>query len=364
MSQSDFGNLSSPLSGTALINTYLEPWRDALHSCHKGNSRPSYAVAGTIWINDTTTPWILNCYEGADDISLGTINPSTNLFTPANAAPTASLDMPQNFRLTLTTGVPVTTADVTGATTIYCTPYKGNRIALYDGSTWNIRSSAQFSLALGTLTSGKPYDVFCYDNAGTPTLEFLVWTNDTTRATALAYQDGVLVKSGATTRRYLGTFYTTATTTTEDSQAKRYLYNYYHRVSKDMLRLESTASWTYTTAVVRQANASTSNQLNFLIGVAEDAVIAQLKVAAENTTVGVEITSGISLDSTSTIASGANSEDLIKVANSRSTFNSNYVGIPAAGRHFLSWNEYSVATGTTTWYGSAGRAALRGVVLV
>ena len=31
----------------------------------------------------------------------------------------------QDFRLTLTTAVPVTTADVTGATTVYCTPYKG-----------------------------------------------------------------------------------------------------------------------------------------------------------------------------------------------------------------------------------------------
>jgi hypothetical protein len=139
-----------------------------------------------------------------------------------------------DFRLTLTTAVPVTTSDVTGATTIYCTPFNGNSIALYDGTNWNLRQSAEFSIALGTLTSGKPYDVFCYDNSGTPTLELLAWTNDTTRATALTRQDGILCKSGALTRRYLGSFYTTSTTTTEDSFVKRYLFNYYNRVEKPL----------------------------------------------------------------------------------------------------------------------------------
>ncbi len=43
------------------------------------------------------------------------------------------------------------------------------------------------------------------DSSGTPTLEALVWTNDTTRATALVRQDGVWSKTGALTRRYLGT---------------------------------------------------------------------------------------------------------------------------------------------------------------
>src|ERR1051325_5536196 len=81
-------------------------------------------------------------------------------------------------RLTLTTAVPVTTSDVTGAGTIYLTPYKGNQIWLYDGSAqWNLFNLTEISLAL-TLTSGKPYDIFCFDSSGTPTLESLVWTND------------------------------------------------------------------------------------------------------------------------------------------------------------------------------------------
>ena len=135
-------------------------------------------------------------------------------------------------RLTLTSGTPVTPADVTGATNIYFAPYTGNRIALYDGSSaWNIRTFTQITIALGTLTDAKPYDLFAYDNSGTVTFDSpVVWTNDTTRATALTTQDGVLVKTGATTRRYIGTIYTTATTTTEDSFSQRYLWNYYNRV--------------------------------------------------------------------------------------------------------------------------------------
>src|SRR3972149_4877028 len=93
-------------------------------------------------------------------------------------------------RLTLTSGTPVTTADVTAATSIYFTPYIGDRIAIYDGTRWRLYLFAELTLALGTLTAALPYDVFIYDNAGTLTLEALAWTNGTTRATALVRQKG------------------------------------------------------------------------------------------------------------------------------------------------------------------------------
>lgn len=258
-----------------------------------------------------------------------------------------------NFRLTLTSGTPVTTSDVTGATTIYCTPYNGNRIALYDGTNWQLRSSAEFSLALGTLTSGKPYDVFCYDNAGTPTLEFLVWTNDTTRATALVYQDGVLSKTGALTRRYMGTFYTTATTTTEDSKANRYLWNYYNRCTRSMRRVDTTASWNYTLLTYRQARADTANQLNFIAGYSEDAVQASLIQAARNDTGVASAYVNIGLDSTTTAASDttATLSNLVTAVGYWQV-SANYSGYPGAGKHSLVWLEKSDPTGTTIWYGT------------
>lgn len=264
----------------------------------------------------------------------------------------------QEFRLTLTSGLPITVSDVTSATTIYCTPYKGDSIALYDGGAWNVRTSTEFSLALGTLTSGKPYDIFCYDNSGTPTLESLAWTNSTTRATALAYQNGILVKSGDPTRRYLGSFYTTSTTTTEDSSAKRNLWNYYHRVARTMRVNESSTGWNYTTATWRQANANSANQLEVMVGVAEDALDARTYCRVSNSNVNVAVRSGMGIDSTSAV-----SADCIVGGwySQSSTVNmavySSLKTILSAGRHAITWLEYSAATGTTTCYASNADAS-------
>jgi hypothetical protein len=94
-------------------------------------------------------------------------------------------------RLTLETGVPVSTTDQTGKTTVYLTPVTGTRLALYNGTAWGLYSlAADKSVALGTLTSDKFYDVFAYDSSGTVTLELsAAWTNDTTRADALTTQE-------------------------------------------------------------------------------------------------------------------------------------------------------------------------------
>jgi hypothetical protein len=258
-------------------------------------------------------------------------------------------------RLTLTSGTPVTTADVTAAGTIYFAPFRGSKLALYDGSAnWKAYNFTELSLAL-TLSSGKPYDVFVYDNSGTPTLETLVWTNDTTRATALTTQNGVLVKTGATTRRYLGTIYSSGVNTTEDSFSKRFVWNYYNRVTRPMRVLEATDSWNYTTATIRQANGAAGNQLDFVVGVSESAVSAHVAAMAQNTNIPVEVDVMIGLDSTSAIASGCiNSIGLSQVANVPLTLTASWTGYPGVGRHFLTWLEYSAATGTTTWLGDNG----------
>jgi hypothetical protein len=263
-----------------------------------------------------------------------------------------------DFRLSLTSGTPVTTADVTAATTIYCVPYKGNRISLYSGTEWLSYTSAQFSLALGTLTSGKPYDVFAYINAGVPTLEFLVWTDDTTRATALAYQDGVLVKSGDATRRYLGSFYTTSSTQTEDSKEKRYLFNYYHQVLRDLRRRETTATWTYQTATSRIANNNAANIVSVLVGVDESAISINLSAVAQNAN-NIKVYAGIGVDSTTTAVNGGDGVCFNGLA---AIARAHYNGRPGIGRHYFSWLECSQASGTTTWYGATAPAP-QGVVV-
>lgn len=265
-------------------------------------------------------------------------------------------------RLTLTTAVPVTTADVTAAASVYFTPYKGNRVALYDGSNWALYTFTELTLALGTISSGKPYDVFLYNNTGTLTLELLAWTNDTTRATALTTQNGVLVKTGATTRRYLGTFYTTSTTTTEDSAAKRLLWNYYNRVLRTLNVTEATASWTYSTAVYRQANAAVANQVAVVVGVAEAVVELSLLAIARNNNAGVSLGVAIGEDSTTTPITGS-LRGLVTtpVAAYQVTPTASARKFPAVGYHYYAWLEYSVATVTSTWI-SASSTDVAGLV--
>lgn len=291
--------------------------------------------------------------SGLSQVGYGLISAKDHSLPAVGAAQT------NGFRLTLTSGQPVTTADVSAASTLYACPYKGNEIALYTaGGYWSLYETEQFSLALSGLVSDRPYDVFCHADGGSPALEVLAWTNDTSRATALSYQDGVLVKSGDATRRYLGTFYTTSATTTEDSAAKRYLWNYYHRVRRSMRNVpENTASWTYTTSGFRQARASTSNQLNFVIGVAEDGVQARVLASAQNTSAGAGFSVAVGLNSTIAMASGCLASTSASATTSLNTsVQAHWTDVPAAGRHFLAWLETSDATGTTTWYGTAGLA--------
>jgi len=266
-------------------------------------------------------------------------------------------------RLTLITGIPVTTGDVTAATTLYYTPYVGNVIPLPDGSgNWAAIAFSEISIAVPATTS-QMYDVFVFNNSGTATLELLAWTNDTKRATAFVLSNGRLVKSGAATRLYVGSFRTTTVSgQTEDSGRLRYVWNYYNRRSRAFLRQESTATWTYTNAVLRQANANTLNQVEAVIGVAEDVVDVRLAAWSQNTNTGVQIINVIGIDSISVAATLNESLYLVSAVNTNQTQLVLYASVPAIGRHFWAWLEASSAVGTTTWIG-AGGGGLFGTIL-
>ena len=185
-------------------------------------------------------------------------------------------------RLTTETAVPVSSSDRTSQSTIYFTPYIGKHISLYSGSGWVDIELAEISLALSGLTSGKNYDVFVNYNSGSPSLALsAAWTNDTTRADALARQDGVWVKSGTPTYLYVGTIRTTSTTATEDSAQNRFVWNNYNRVNR-RLDVYATGNWTYGTTTFRELNGSTAYRIGMVIGLAEDAVNANVSLLTLN----------------------------------------------------------------------------------
>ena len=262
-------------------------------------------------------------------------------------------------RISVTSGTAIPDADVTAATSVYFVPYQGNRCAVYDGTAnWVIKTFTELSLSLGSDSINSNFDIFLYNNAGTLALERLAWTNDTARATALALQDGNYVKSGQTTRRYLGTYRTTSTLgQTEDSLNKRFVWNNMHRVRRPVRRLETTDSWAYSTATWRVVNNTTSNQINVVVGGAETTIDLTALAIAENTTGGATIYTGIGEDSVTTptglIAGQVMSKTDVPFHNVMPLSR-----VVPVGYHYYAWLERAVASGTTTWYGDQGATSL------
>jgi len=258
-------------------------------------------------------------------------------------------------RLTLTTATAITTSDVTAAGTLYYTPYIHNIIGLYDGtSVWNYHTFTERSLSL-TLTSGKNYDVFLYNNSGTLTLELsAAWTNDTTRADALTTQDGVTVKSGATTRRWLGTIRASGANTTEDSKAKRFVWNAYNRVARPILYQEATNSWTYNSATVRAWNNNTTPMIEIVVGNYEPvtvlAIIQVYNAAFQQVVIGV----GVSSTTTNSAKVFGGNPDNGKYGQAQG-YLEEYL---APGYSYLQALEANQAAGNTTFYGDGGAATV------
>ena len=284
-----------------------------------------------------------------------TDNVQSTAYSAAQATITSTCDV----RLTLTSSTPVTTSDVTGATTVYATPYKGNKCALYDGANWNVRTFAELSLTLGADAANSNYDVWLYDNAGVVTIERLVWTNATTRATAVVLQDGILSKSGALTRRYIGTYRTTNIAgTTEDSRFRRYVWNYLHKATRPMRGVDTVGSWTYSTLTYRQANASTLLQLNLVTGVLESSLAVHVRTMATNSGTGVLAYLAVGEDTTVTpLASGCQvATQALVTSNSDFSLSTTCQIAPPLGYHYYAWLEQATASGTTTWTGNGGGA--------
>jgi len=263
-------------------------------------------------------------------------------------------------RLTLTTAVPVTTSDVIGATTVYFTPYNGNRVRIYDGTRWKMYSFTERSLALGTLTSGRPYDVFIYDNAGTLTLEFTAWTSDTARATALTTQDGVLVKSGSTTRLYLGTFRTTSTTATEDSTARRLLVNYYNQVPGRLYSFDNTNSWNSSASAFEAwgtgGSGSTTDGITrvaALFPIGDEYIDIEFHGWASHSGAGNPAGVGIGLDSTTVNSAPITVPEISATAGTQGVAMAAMKGYPGIGYHFLQMLQRPFGA-TSSFYGDNG----------
>ncbi len=255
-----------------------------------------------------------------------------------------------NGRLTLSTGIPIPSTDISSSAAVYFTPYKGNRVSLYvPNYGWRVYTFSEISLDISSFDAGKPYDIFLYDDTGTLTLEGVTWSNATLRATALVLQDGVYVKQNALDHLYLGTIYMTGAGTSADSLLKRCCWNNYNRVYRQFTIKELTDSWTYAVAAWRKLNNSSSNKVEFVIGLSEEPVYLLWGFSMAN-----------SAGNSACVAAGLDSESVpTPFLNGLSQGTSNqfqmgaYNGFPGIGYHYLQLLEY-ISAGTETFYGDAG----------
>lgn len=209
---------------------------------------------------DETYSWVeidMNKYHNADAaahaaafaVQLAAHNANTAVHAEAiaNALPHVC-----QGRLTLVSGGPVPVDDVSNASTLYLTPYGGNKIMLYNGVMWMPRTFDEISLDLAPdgeeLAANTNFDIFAYwdDETTTVALEAVAWAGNVNRTTAIICQKGIKVKSDNPTRLYIGTIRTTATAgKTSNSSIQRFVWNNYNQTPTLLQTYNTNTSFTW-----------------------------------------------------------------------------------------------------------------------
>lgn len=258
-------------------------------------------------------------------------------------------------RLSLSSTVPVPMSDLTTSSSIYFLPYNGNQMTLYNGTNWDLFTFP--AVSINSASGSGTYDIFAYNNSGTLTLAQVAWTNATTRATALATLNGILVSSSDSTRRYLGT-YTVVSSVVSDTLKNRNIWNYYNRALRKIKVTDSTLSWTYGTATWRVANNNSANVANVVVGWQDSYIDLRLSVFSVPDSTNLQLGSnGLGYDSlTATPIS-----DLAGRFGAQGMQDSGAATLIHAtdiGQHYYAWLEYveTAGVGLTSYGGlSAGR---------
>lgn len=317
--------------------------------------------------------------------------------------PSFDFPLPPPGRITLTTGVGVTSSDVTGATTIYYNAMGGRVLPVYNGSAWyNIDVSTDLSCALdadtghtGYQQSGKNHDVWGAYVSGTtyfgtgPTWDAgAVAGSNTARGTGAASTEiewfqGMPVNKNSMVLRHgsasgntvtvparqallLGTIRMTANGVTEDSFAKRFVSNAFNAVPRPMRAVDATSTWAYSTATWRQANAATANQLAYVQTLPGRPLSATVTVMVNSSTGTARLCAAhIGIDSTTAPSNATYNAVQADSAKFLPSFAA-YRGFPGIGSHTAVWLEIGAGTDTQTWSGSSsfGTSGIMGETLL
>jgi len=148
-----------------------------------------------------------------------------------------------NARLTVVSGIPVPTDDVS-TTKIYLTPYKGNTIDFYNlsNTNWERLTFSEVSTSIPTTTI--VHDVFAFASSGAVIIETVAWATNTSRSASLSVVSGMLVKT-SDNHLYVGSIFPASSGVISDTASTRTVFNYWNQVDRPMACYGTTASWTY-----------------------------------------------------------------------------------------------------------------------
>jgi len=180
MSQYDFGTIDPYVVDGVQLADMLNNWRDAIHSWHRSGTRPSYAVPGMMWINDSggASNWVVNVYLGGSvgDKPLFNYNTTTGAITWAAPVPAvdnfimttgANLVVPANsFASIFITGASPTVVQNNGAPVTH-DPATGS-FTVAKAGTFDISLNAYIESASGTATLSLQLQVL---RSGSPLLD-------------------------------------------------------------------------------------------------------------------------------------------------------------------------------------------------
>lgn len=309
-----------------------------------------------------------------------------NLFTISGASPIGGSEG-AGGRLTLTTALPVmnSATPVLGATSIFYTPYQGDQVACYNGTTWKRFTFTELTNVTTATTVGSAgplavantsnYDLFVWDTslgataAGTLALtRGPVWTSATARSagTVLVMQNGVLVNAVAITNgpaikcgRYVGTIHSNGTASVDWQYGAvaadwtpglHGVWNMYNRVEVAGFLGDTAGSWTYNSATVHQVNGKTGARVDAVFGQNDDAMFAGYVTRSSNPASAVAAVIGVGLDTTVAFSGvtgvGSNASSAIGFLSSE------YNGLPGLGFHSITANEACSAVAVVGFFGS------------
>jgi hypothetical protein len=351
-----------------------------------GSGNPNGNVAGTAGSSGVLPTGYWDYTNAIEYRCTTTGNAATAVWTALNASSAIpTVIAPQGY-LTATSGTPIITSDVVAGTAVYYTPFVGNLVPIYNGSSMIPTTFTELTLTLvAQHLASQIYDVFVFSDDGVPTLVTgPAWTTPTagsgargtgSSTTELTRLNGYWVnavqisaRNGSTTytiaanqATYVGSIFMDGTNgqlTCHRSwgQSRKWgIWNAYNRQPLYLKAGDSTASWNYNTATIRASNNAAANSLTVFSGLPEEWFDLEFRqfVTIETTASG-RANTGIGWNSTTAMSGRFGNAYAVTDADSAgSDAVASYLQVPSLGINVVTALENAVDTADTnmTWFG-------------